>query len=145
MSFARYPQYKHNGVEWLGQVPAHWNVIPLKFANVQTGVAKGKDNSLQETILVPYLRVANVQDGYLDLDTIAEIEIPVDDLPQVPAPKGDVLMNEGGDFDKLGRSHLGCIHRALHPSEPCVCGQAAWRKSGVAQRDHGLAVRLFIS
>ncbi len=118
MSFARYPQYKHSGVEWLGQVPAHWNVIPLKFiANVQTGVAKGKDNSLQETILVPYLRVANVQDGYLDLDTIAEIEIPVDDLPRYQLQKGDVLMNEGGDFDKLGRGHIWdasiepCIHQ----------------------------------
>ena len=118
MSFARYPQYKHSGVEWLGQVPAHWNVIPLKFiANVQTGVAKGKDNSLQETILVPYLRVANVQDGYLDLDTIAEIEIPVDDLPRYQHQKGDVLMNEGGDFDKLGRGHIWdasiepCIHQ----------------------------------
>jgi type I restriction enzyme S subunit len=118
MSFARYPQYKHSGVEWLGQVPAHWNVIPLKFiANVQTGVAKGKDNSLQETILVPYLRVANVQDGYLDLDTIAEIEIPADDLPRYQLQKGDVLMNEGGDFDKLGRGHIWdasiepCIHQ----------------------------------
>lgn len=118
MSFARYPQYKHSGVEWLGQVPAHWNVIPLKFiAKVQTGVAKGKDNSLQETILVPYLRVANVQDGYLDLDTIAEIEIPADDLPRYQLQKGDVLMNEGGDFDKLGRGHIWdasiepCIHQ----------------------------------
>jgi type I restriction enzyme S subunit len=118
MSFARYPQYKHSGVEWLGQVPAHWNVIPLKFiANVQTGVAKGKDNSRQETILVPYLRVANVQDGYLDLDTIAEIEIPADDLPRYQLQKGDVLMNEGGDFDKLGRGHIWdasiepCIHQ----------------------------------
>jgi len=30
MSFARYPEYKDSGVEWLGEVPAHWEVIPLK-------------------------------------------------------------------------------------------------------------------
>lgn len=29
MSFQRYPKYKDSGVEWLGQVPAHWDVIPL--------------------------------------------------------------------------------------------------------------------
>jgi type I restriction enzyme S subunit len=26
MSFARYPAYKDSGVEWLGEVPAHWGV-----------------------------------------------------------------------------------------------------------------------
>ena len=26
MSFPRYPEYKDSGVEWLGQVPVHWNV-----------------------------------------------------------------------------------------------------------------------
>lgn len=30
MSFAKYPAYKHSGVEWLGEVPEHWGVVPLK-------------------------------------------------------------------------------------------------------------------
>ncbi|MCA1771075.1 MAG: hypothetical protein LC652_14425, partial [Halomonas sp.] len=30
MSFPKYPEYKDSGVEWLGEVPAHWNVIPLR-------------------------------------------------------------------------------------------------------------------
>lgn len=30
MSFPRYPEYKDSGVEWLGDVPAHWNVKRLK-------------------------------------------------------------------------------------------------------------------
>jgi len=25
-----YPKYKHSGVEWLGEVPEHWEVVPLK-------------------------------------------------------------------------------------------------------------------
>jgi type I restriction enzyme, S subunit len=32
MSFPRYPKYKDSGVEWLGQVPAHWEVKRLKQA-----------------------------------------------------------------------------------------------------------------
>ena len=117
MTLGRYERYKNSGVEWLGPVPAHWTVTRLKFiAHVQTGVAKGKDNSGQRTIMVPYLRVANVQDGYLDLEDVATIEIPADDLPRYRLRAGDVLMNEGGDFDKLGRGHVwdGSIDPCIH-------------------------------
>jgi type I restriction enzyme S subunit len=101
---------KDSGVEWLGEVPEHWSVIPLKFiADVQTGVAKGKDYAEKETVKAPYLRVANVQDGYLDLEDVAFIEIAAKDLNRYLLRYGDVLMNEGGDFDKLGR---GCIWKS---------------------------------
>lgn len=109
---------KDSGVAWLGEVPAHWQIKALKFvATVQTGIAKGKDNAGKATIMVPYLRVANVQDGYLDLEDVAEIEIPEADLPRYLLQDGDVLMNEGGDFDKLGRGHVWrseispCVHQ----------------------------------
>jgi len=109
---------KDSGADWLGDVPGHWVVKRLKFiASVQTGVAKGKDNAGRQTIEVPYLRVANVQDGYLDLGDIATIEIPSNDLERYRLQPGDVLMNEGGDFDKLGRGHVWqgeidpCIHQ----------------------------------
>ncbi|AKZ61704.1 type I restriction-modification methylase S subunit [Herbaspirillum hiltneri N3] len=109
---------KDSGVEWLGEVPEHWTVRRLKFiARVQTGVAKGKDVSGKETVEVQYLRVANVQDGYLDLDEIATIQIDKEDLERYLLQPGDVLMNEGGDFDKLGRGHIWsgelspCIHQ----------------------------------
>ncbi len=32
MSFPRYERYKDSGVEWLGEVPEHWDVLPLKRA-----------------------------------------------------------------------------------------------------------------
>ena len=31
MSFPQYPDYKNSGVEWLGEVPAHWDIKPLKY------------------------------------------------------------------------------------------------------------------
>ena len=52
---------------------------------------------------LPYLRVANVQRGYLDLDKIKYIKIPEDKLSELLLKKGDILFNEGGDRDKLGR------------------------------------------
>ncbi|WP_447751969.1 hypothetical protein [Pseudomonas nicosulfuronedens] len=109
---------KDSGVAWLGEVPAHWTLTRLKFiASVQTGIAKGKDMAGKETISVPYLRVANVQDGYLALDDVAMIEIELEQLERYRLLPGDVLMNEGGDFDKLGRGAVwngeveDCIHQ----------------------------------
>lgn len=38
MSFPRYPKYKHSGVEWLGDIPEHWNVVQFKqFVDIQNG------------------------------------------------------------------------------------------------------------
>lgn len=31
MKYNTYPEYKHSGVEWLGEIPAHWGIIPLKY------------------------------------------------------------------------------------------------------------------
>lgn len=109
---------KDSGIEWLGKIPEHWSVAPLKvLASVQTGIAKGKDVSGKTTINVPYLRVANVQNGYLDLDEIATLDIEPEQLGRYRLQPGDVLMNEGGDFDKLGRGAVwaseieDCIHQ----------------------------------
>jgi type I restriction enzyme S subunit len=108
---------KDSGVEWLGEVPEHWEVKPLKhLANIQTGMAKGKDIVDVETLEVPFLRVANVQDGYLELDDVHVITVPASAVERYLLRKGDVLMNEGGDFDKLGRGCLwnGEIDQCIH-------------------------------
>jgi type I restriction enzyme S subunit len=108
---------KDSGVEWLGEIPAHWEVKRLKFlAEVRTGTAKGREFGDRETIELPYLRVANVQDGYLDLSDIATITIGADEIERYLLKPGDVLMNEGGDFDKLGRGYVwhGEIPKCVH-------------------------------
>jgi type I restriction enzyme S subunit len=107
---------KDSGVEWLGQVPEHWIVRRLKHsANLQSGIPKGKDLTGRQTIEVPMLRVANVQDGYLNLDDISNISIEPHELSRYLLADGDVLMNEGGDNDKLGR---GAVWR--NEIEPCI-------------------------
>jgi type I restriction enzyme S subunit len=108
---------KDSGIEWLGQVPAHWEVKRLRLlATVQTGIAKGKDIQGIETVRVPYLRVANVQNGFIDTDDVSELEIAAAELGRYLLRPGDVLMNEGGDFDKLGRGQVwdGAIDPCIH-------------------------------
>jgi type I restriction enzyme S subunit len=101
----------------VGRIPVGWECIPLEeVATVQTGVAKNS-NSVGDMIEVPYLRVANVQDGFLDLSEVKTIKIDRSRLDRFALQKDDVLVNEGGDFDKLGRGAVWdnrivpCVHQ----------------------------------
>ncbi|WP_299496299.1 restriction endonuclease subunit S [uncultured Shewanella sp.] len=88
----------------LGMLPKGWCVNVLgELASIASGITLGKDLSGVRVVLVPYLRVANVQDGYLDLSEVKSIAVPEVDADKYVLQYGDVLMNEGGDFDKLGR------------------------------------------
>ena len=98
---------RDSGVPWLGQIPAHWRLTRLKFvADVRGGLALGKDYGFSELEEYSYVRVANVQDGYLNLDEVKTVWIPKREAENYLLQAGDVLMNEGGDDDKLGR---GCV------------------------------------
>ncbi|SFH58482.1 restriction endonuclease subunit S [Modicisalibacter xianhensis] len=108
---------RNSGVDWVGEIPAHWTVPILGYvAEVRGGVTKGRKLPNEATVEVPYLRVANVQDGFIDLSHVTNIEILVTELERYSLQKGDVLMNEGGDNDKLGRGAVweGEISPCLH-------------------------------
>lgn len=102
----------------LPKLPEGWvwtNLLTL--ADVRSGVTKGRDLSRFETIEIPYLRVANVQAGFLDLREVKQILIKTDELENYRLRENDVLYTEGGDRDKLGRGTVWkgeidpCIHQ----------------------------------
>ena len=97
--------------------PRHWTIRRVdEVADVGSGVTLGKDVSGFESVQLPYLRVANVQDGYLDLSTIKTVRVRADEIDKFRLAVGDVLMTEGGDIDKLGRGAIweGQIPQCLH-------------------------------
>ena len=96
--------------------PVGWKKTALDHvAGVQTGIAKGKPIN-GAAVTVPYLRVANVQDGHVDLSVMKEISVKPSEVDRYSLRKGDVLFTEGGDFDKLGRGTVwnGEIEPCLH-------------------------------
>lgn len=96
--------------------PVGWRKTALDHvADVQTGIAKGKAIN-GATVTLPYLRVANVQDGHVDLSIMKEITLKPSEVGRYSLRKGDVLFTEGGDFDKLGRGTVwnGEIEPCLH-------------------------------
>ena len=108
---------RDSGVEWIGEVPAHWKVKRVKyFSSVQGGITLGRSYSDNNLKSYPYLRVANIQDGYFNLDTITEISLPKWEAEHYFVKAGDILVTEGGDIDKLGRGTVweGQIENCLH-------------------------------
>jgi type I restriction enzyme S subunit len=93
-----------------------WDTL-VNLAELIGGVTKGRKLDGKKLITVPYLRVANVQDGYLDLNEIKTIEVLPSDLEKYRLLEGDILYTEGGDKDKLGRGTIwnneiqNCIHQ----------------------------------
>jgi type I restriction enzyme S subunit len=116
--FTRGPRGEAQKNAEFGSVPSTWDIIPLdRCAIVQTGAAKGRDLAGSETVEVPYLRVANVQDGHLDLTEMKQIRIRTSEVERYRLHTGDVVLTEGGDFDKLGRGFIWrgeldlCVHQ----------------------------------
>ncbi|EOX3413231.1 restriction endonuclease subunit S [Vibrio cholerae] len=98
--------------------PKGWEEPILSdIADVRSGVTKGKKLKEGTGITLPYMRVANVQDGYLDLSSIQTITVSEKDAEKCKLLRGDILLTEGGDPDKLGRGHVwngeidNCIHQ----------------------------------
>lgn len=64
----------------------------------------------------PYLRVANVRKGYLDLSEVKEIEVPDSDLDFYRLELGDILFVEGNG----SRSELGRVAKWNGEIDDCV-------------------------
>src|SRR5262249_28337839 len=105
---AKYEEPKGAETSGLPELPEGWAWAHLRnIAELKGGITKGQKRGQGEVVrAVPYLRVANVQRGYLDLDEIKDIEATDAEIEELQLLRGDVLFNEGGDRDKLGRGWI---------------------------------------
>jgi type I restriction enzyme, S subunit len=128
-------------------LPSGWRTTTLDgVATVQTGLAVSADREQVDPVRLPYLRVANVQDGHIDLSEIKTITVSRHQIARYALQAGDVLMTEGGDFDKLGRGAVWnnqiapCLHQnhvfAVRPDSAQVMSAflAAYCESGPGKR-----------
>ncbi|MEZ5271739.1 MAG: hypothetical protein R2694_05450 [Ilumatobacteraceae bacterium] len=101
--------------------------VPVRhLASISGGLTLGGATVRGAEVRRPYLRVANVQDGYLDLGDVAEIDVSPEQARRFALQDGDVLMLEGnGNPDNLGRGTIwrseipGCLHQNhIHAVRP---------------------------
>jgi type I restriction enzyme S subunit len=115
----KYPEPVKPDTSDLPELPEGWVSASLDMlGEIASGVAKGTKRNPEIPVReVPYLRVANVQRGFLDLSEIKTILATEPDIAELTLQPGDILFNEGGDRDKLGRGWIwrgevsNCIHQ----------------------------------
>jgi type I restriction enzyme, S subunit len=94
-----------------------WEHVELsEVCDVALGFTKGR-KLVGPTQMVPYLRAVNVQDGFIALDDVAEIEASDTDLRKFALSTDDVMLLEGCGNPKLvGRGWVwdGSIEPCLH-------------------------------
>lgn len=117
-SKSRYPREVAIAITGFPSLPESWLWVRLdSMASLKGGLTKDAKRRINNGRKVPYLRVANVQRGYLDLNEIKEIEASEEVISELRLECGDILFNEGGDRDKLGRGWIWqgelpeCIHQ----------------------------------
>jgi len=118
---------KPSGVEWLGDIPEHWEVVAL---GVRYWVQLGKmldAKKITGDYLVPYLRNADVQWDRVNSDNLPMMDICEHEYERYLVQPGDLLVCEGGD---IGRSAFwnGSLPRcgyqkALHRLRPRDTGR----------------------
>lgn len=103
-----------SGIEY----PDNWQVLAFdEIALVIGGVTKGRNLRDRKMINCPYLAVANVQRGYFELANLKRIDIAEDEVDKYSVCNGDLLITEGGDWDKVGRTAIwnqdidNCLHQ----------------------------------
>jgi type I restriction enzyme S subunit len=99
-------------------LPLAWARVRFEdVALVAGGVTLGRKLGDRKTVTLPYLRVANVKRGEIDLTVIKEVSIAEDEIARYALRENDLLMTEGGDWDKVGRAAIWraeiplCLHQ----------------------------------
>ncbi|MGP1605079.1 MAG: restriction endonuclease subunit S [Moraxella sp.] len=91
---------KDSGVEWIGQVPEHWEVKQLKF---EAHITLGKMLCTEYKHgfhLKPYLKSKNIQWLNVDTSSIDEMYFSSYELALYKLEKGDLILSEGGEVGK---------------------------------------------
>jgi len=94
-----------------------WPTEPLgSICEIVSGITKDSKKQGDDYREVPYLRVANVQRLRLDLSEVKTIPARENAIASYRLEPGDILLNEGGDRDKLGRGWIwqGQISECIH-------------------------------
>lgn len=96
----------------------NYPIVPLEeLCDLCSGITKGRKIDSTVTVEVPYMAIANVQDGSLKLDNVKTIVATPEEIHRYRLLPGDLLLTEGGDSDKLGRGAIwngeitSCIHQ----------------------------------
>jgi len=122
-----YPATKPSGVEWLGDIPEHWQIAALRHRYSQCLGKMLDSKRITGNHPLPYLRNVDVQWDRINTKDLPTMDIPPDEYERYTVQQGDLLVCEGGE---VGRCALWSdelpvcgFQKALHRLRPRKAGQ----------------------
>lgn len=126
-----YSQYKDSHVEWLGKVPAHWDVASLRHRYDQRLGKMLDAKRISGESLRPYLRNVDVQWDRVNVSDLPTMDISAAELGRYTLKAGDLLVCEGGEVGRsavwAGEIPVCGYQKALHRLRPHDNGRDAPR------------------
>ena len=100
----RYDSYKDSGVEWIGEIPSHWDIIKLKFIGESIiGITYSPDDVVNEGKGILVLRSSNIQEGRLSFEDNVFVNKKIE--KKYLTQKGDILVcARNGSAHLVGKS-----------------------------------------
>ena len=98
-AYRPYPKYKDSGVEWLGEVPAHWTVSRLGFETWVRARLGWKGLKAEEYVDdgFAFLATPNIKGHCIDFENVNFItQNRFDESPEIKVREGDVLLAKDG-------------------------------------------------
>ena len=92
---------KPSGIDWIGNIPAHWEVLPLK--RVLASSTYGISASLEPSGKVAVLRMGNLVDGEIDFGDLRFLDEIDEDLL---LDLNDVVFNRTNSLDLVGKASI---------------------------------------
>ncbi|MCY4610309.1 MAG: restriction endonuclease subunit S [Gammaproteobacteria bacterium] len=110
---------KDPGIEWLGEIPAHWEVTASKKQfSIQLGKMLQRNPTSRDDIEVPYLKARHVQWFLVDASSLPTMWISERESGKYCVQEGDLVVCEGGEGGRCGlvkKAPNNCIiQNALH-------------------------------
>jgi len=115
MSFPMYPAYKDSGVEWLGSVPEHWDVAPLKNSidRIESGVSVNAVDTPAEGDQLGVLKTSCVYTGQFDAAENKAVILAEYDRVACPVVANTLIVSRMNTPDLVGAAGVTKRH---HPT-----------------------------
>ena len=117
-----YPAYRPSGIDWLGDVPVHWEVAPV-YARYEVALGKMLDTKrISGESLGPYVRNVDVQWDSVNTDDLPQMDFSEQERERYLLRPGDLLVCEGGEVGRTAiwqSNNRECFYqKAIHRVRP---------------------------
>jgi type I restriction enzyme S subunit len=113
---------KPSGVEWLGDVPEHWEVVALRHRYSQCLGKMLDSKRITGNYSLPYLRNTDVQWDRINTEDLPAMDIQPAEYDRYTVQRDDLLVCEGGDVGRCalwsGELDVCGFQKALHRLRP---------------------------